>query len=69
MAPAYSDNKLRQKVFCQAARDFKELFKFHARFVEKEDIERAYDYWQQWQPQTNLRLEIEQANKQLSLSF
>lgn len=23
--------------------------------LKKKDIERAYDYWQQWQPQTNLR--------------
>lgn len=67
-APAYSDIKLRQKVFCQAARDFKELFKIpRYDLLKKKDIERAYDYWQQWQPQTNLRLEIEQANKQLSL--
>lgn len=69
-APAYSDNKLRQKVFCQAAKDFKELFKIpRYDLLKKKDIERAYDYWQQWQPQTNLRLEIEQADKQLSLSF
>ncbi|MGT2852837.1 ORF6C domain-containing protein [Streptococcus pasteurianus] len=69
-APAYSDSKLRQKVFCQAARDFKELFKIpRYDLLKKKDIERAYDYWRQWQPQTNLRLEIEQANKQLSLSF
>ncbi|MCF1634332.1 ORF6C domain-containing protein [Streptococcus gallolyticus] len=69
-SPAYSDSKLRQKVFCQAARDFKELFKIpRYDLLKKKDIERAYDYWQQWQPQTNLRLEIEQANKQLSLSF
>lgn len=69
-APAYSDSKLRQKVFCQAARDFKELFKIpRYDLLKKKDIERAYDYWQQWQPQTNLRLEIELANKQLSLSF
>lgn len=67
-APAYSDSKLRQKVFCQAAKDFKELFKIpRYDLLKKKDIERAYDYWQQWQPQTNLRLEIEQANKQLSL--
>lgn len=69
-APAYSDSKLRQKVFCQAAKDFKELFKIpRYDLLKKKDIERAYNYWQQWQPQTNLRLEIEQANKQLSLSF
>lgn len=69
-APAYSDSKLRQKVFCQAAKDFKELFKIpRYDLLKKKDIERAYDYWQQWQPQTNLRLEIEQANKQLSLSL
>lgn len=69
-APAYSDSKLRQKVFCQAAKDFKELFKIpRYDLLKKKDIKRAYDYWQQWQPQTNLRLEIEQANKQLSLSF
>ena len=69
-APAYSDSKLRQKVFCQAAKDFKELFKIpRYDLLKKKDIERAYDYWQQWQPQTNLRLEIEQANKQLSLSI
>lgn len=69
-APAYSDSKLRQKVFCQAAKDFKELFKIpRYDLLKKKDIERAYGYWQQWQPQTNLRLEIEQANKQLSLSF
>lgn len=67
-APAYSNIKLRQKVFCQAARDFKELFKIpRYDLLKKKDIERAYDYWRQWQPQTNLRLEIEQANKQLSL--
>lgn len=69
-APAYIDSKLRQKVFCQAAKDFKELFKIpRYDLLKKKDIKRAYDYWQQWQPQTNLRLEIEQANKQLSLSF
>lgn len=69
-APAYIDSKLRQKVFCQAAKDFKELFKIpRYDLLKKKDIERAYDYWQQWQPQTNLRLEIEQANKQLSLSL
>lgn len=69
-APAYSDSKLRQKVFCQAAKDFKELFKIpRYDLLKKKDIDRAYDYWKQWQPQTNLRLEIEQANKQLSLSF
>ncbi|WP_205402170.1 ORF6C domain-containing protein [Streptococcus lutetiensis] len=67
-APAYSDSKLRQKVFCQAAKDFKELFKIpRYDLLKKKDIDRAYDYWKQWQPQTNLRLEIEQANKQLSL--
>lgn len=69
-APAYIDSKLRQKVFCQAAKDFKELFKIpRYDLLKKKDIKRAYDYWQQWQPQTNLRLEIEQANKQLSLSL
>lgn len=48
-APAYSDSKLRQKVFCQAARDFKELFKIpRYDLLKKKDIERAYDYWQQW---------------------
>lgn len=68
-APAYSDSKLRQKVFWQAAKDFKELFKIpRYDLLKKKDIDRAYDYWKQWQPQTNLRLEIEQANKQLSLS-
>lgn len=68
-APAYSDSKLRQKVFCQAAKDFKELFKIpRYDLLKKKDIERAYDYWKQWQPQTNLRLEIEQVNKQVLLS-
>ena len=68
-APAYADSKLRQKVFWQAAKDFKELFKIpRYDLLKKKDIDRAYDYWKQWQPQTNLRLEIEQANKQLSLS-
>lgn len=44
-APAYSDSKLRQKVFCQAARDFKELFKIpRYDLLKKKDIERAYDY-------------------------
>lgn len=47
-APAYSDSKLRQKVFCQAAKDFKELFKIpRYDLLKKKDIERAYDYWQQ----------------------
>lgn len=68
-APAYSDSKLRQKVFCQAAKDFKELFKIpRYDLLKKKDIDRAYDYWKQWQPQTNLRLEIEQVNKQVVLS-
>lgn len=45
-APAYSDSKLRQKVFCQAAKDFKELFKIpRYDLLKKKDIERAYDYW------------------------
>lgn len=68
-APAYSDSKLRQKVFWQAAKDFKELFKIpRYDLLKKKDIDRAYDYWKQWQPQTNLRLEIEQVNKQVVLS-
>lgn len=64
-APAYQDAILRQKVFRQAMREFKELFKVpRYDLLKKKDIERAYEYWKQWQPPTNLRIEIENANRQ-----
>lgn len=69
-APAYQDASLRQKVFRQAMREFKELFKVpRYDLLKKKDIERAYEYWKQWQPPTNLRIEIENANKQTKLDL
>lgn len=69
-APAYQDATLRQKVFRQAMREFKELFKVpRYDLLKKKDIERAYDYWKQWQPPTNLKIEIDNANNQTRLDL
>lgn len=69
-APAYQDASIRQRVFRQAMREFKELFKVpRYDLLKKKDVERAYDYWKQWQPPTNLRIEIENANKQTKLDL
>lgn len=69
-APAYQDDKLRRKVFSQAMREFKDLFKVpRYDLLKKKDIERAYEYWRKWQPSTNLRIEIENANNQTTLEL
>lgn len=69
-APAYQDDKLRRKVFSQAMREFKDLFKVpRYDLLKKKDVERAYDYWRKWQPSTNLRIEIENANNQTTLEL
>ncbi|MBF7094277.1 ORF6C domain-containing protein [Streptococcus sp. HF-1907] len=69
-SPAYNTSKLRQKVFRQAMREFKELFKVpRYDLLKKKDIDRAYSYWRQWQPPTNLRIEIENQNNQTTLEI
>ena len=69
-APAYQDDKLRRKVFSQAMREFKDLFKVpRYDLLKKKDVERAYEYWRKWQPSTNLRIEIENANNQTTLEL
>ncbi|WP_241154532.1 ORF6C domain-containing protein [Streptococcus hyointestinalis] len=69
-APAYQDDKLRRKVFSQAMREFKDLFKVpRYDLLKKKDVERAYEYWGKWQPSTNLRIEIENANNQTTLEL
>ncbi|KXT73326.1 Phage antirepressor protein [Streptococcus sp. DD10] len=69
-SPAYRNRKLRNQVFSQAARDFKDMFKVpRYDMLPKKFIDKAQAYWQQWQPSTNLRLEIEQCNRQMSFEL
>lgn len=69
-SPAYKNRKLRSKVFNQASSDFKDQFKVpRYDMVKKRDIEQAQAYWKQWQPPTNLKIEIDNMNKQTTLEL
>lgn len=69
-SPAYADKSLSQKVFRQAMTDFKERFQV-SRYdlLPKKAIEEAYNYWRNWTPPTNLKLEIQSVNDQMRFDF
>lgn len=65
---AYKDRKFAQSVFSQAAKDFKEYFRIpRYDLLKRKDEERAFDYWDSWQPSANTKLEIKARNGQMSL--
>lgn len=69
-SPAYADKTLVKRVFRQAMTDFKEQFRV-SRYdlLPKKAIEAAYDYWRNWEPPTNLKMEIQSVNSQMQLDF
>lgn len=69
-SPAYMDKSLAKRVFQQAMNDFKEHFRV-ARYdlLPKKAIEAAYAYWKNWEPSTNLKMEIQACNSQMSFDF
>lgn len=69
-SPAYADKSLVQRVFRQAMTDFKENFRV-SRYdlLPKKAIEQAYHYWKNWEPPTNLKLEIQNLNNQMRFDF
>ncbi|WP_099776228.1 ORF6C domain-containing protein [Streptococcus suis] len=69
-SPAYMDKSLAKRVFQQAMNDFKEHFRV-SRYdlLPKKAIEAAYVYWKNWEPSTNLKMEIQACNNQMSFDF
>ncbi|HEM3490422.1 TPA: ORF6C domain-containing protein [Streptococcus suis] len=69
-SPAYMDKSLAKRVFQQAMNDFKEHFRV-SRYdlLPKKAIEAAYAYWKNWEPSTNLKMEIHACNNQMSFDF
>ncbi|HEL1675812.1 TPA: ORF6C domain-containing protein [Streptococcus suis] len=69
-SPAYMDKSLAKRVFQQAMNDFKEHFRV-SRYdlLPKKAIEAAYAYWKNWEPSTNLKMEIQACNSQMSFDF
>lgn len=65
---AYRDRHFAQSVFSQAAKDFKDYFRIpRYDLLKRKDEERAFDYWNNWQPSANTKLEIKARNAQMSL--
>lgn len=60
--------KISQKVFSEAGRDFKTLFNIpRYDLLPKKYEAAAFDYWDDWVPSTNSRMEINALNNQLEL--
>lgn len=54
--------------FLQAAKDFKDYFRIpRYDLLKRKDEERAFDYWNNWEPSANTKLEIKNRNGQMSL--
>lgn len=65
---AYRDRHFAQSVFSQAAKDFKDYFRIpRYDLLKRKDEERAFDYWNSWEPSANIKLEIKNRNGQMSL--
>lgn len=65
---AYRDRHFAQSVFSQAAKDFKDYFRIpRYDLLKRKDEERAFDYWNSWEPSVNTKLEIKARNGQMSL--
>lgn len=65
---AYRDRHFAQSVFSQAAKDFKDYFRIpRYDLLKRKDEERAFDYWNSWEPSANIKLEIKARNGQMSL--
>lgn len=65
---AYRDRHFAQSVFSQAAKDFKDYFRIpRYDLLKRKDEERAFDYWNNWEPSANTKLEIKARNGQMSL--
>ena len=65
---AYRDRHFAQSVFFQAAKDFKDYFRIpRYDLLKRKDEERAFDYWNNWEPSANTKLEIKNRNGQMSL--
>ena len=65
---AYRDRHFAQSVFSQAAKDFKDYFRIpRYDLLKRKDEEKAFDYWDSWEPSANTKLEIKARNGQMSL--
>ena len=65
---AYRDRHFAQSVFSQAAKDFKDYFRIpRYDLLKRKDEEKAFDYWNSWEPSANTKLEIKARNGQMSL--
>lgn len=64
-SPAYKNRSFAGKVFRQAAKDFKEHFRIpRYDMLQVKDEQAAFDYWDMWEPSTNIKMEIQQENGQ-----
>ncbi|MGT2812926.1 ORF6C domain-containing protein [Streptococcus minor] len=62
---AYKNRSFAGKVFRQAAKDFKEHFRIpRYDMLQVKDEQAAFDYWDMWEPSTNIKMEIQQENGQ-----
>lgn len=67
-SPAYRDSRFARSVFAQAAKDFKDRFRIpRYDLLKRKDELNAYEYWRNWEPSTNTKLDIKARNKQLEL--
>jgi len=59
---AYKDRSFAGKVFRQAAKDFKEFFRIpRYDLLKKKDEEKAFTYWESWEPSHNTKMEIKKS--------
>lgn len=67
-SPAYRDSRFARSVFAQAARDFKDHFRIpRYDLLKRKDELNAYEYWRNWEPNTNTKFDIKARNKQLEI--
>lgn len=60
--------QISREVFAEAGRDFKEMFNIpRYDLLRRKDEETALMYWENWEPSTNTKMQINQLNTQLKL--
>lgn len=67
--PAYKDNSLRNKVFSQVWKDYKEYFRVNSyKNTARVDFQKAKEYLSSWKAQGKLLREIEDSNNQIQIN-
>lgn len=67
---AYKNRSFANSVFRQAAEDFKEHFGIpRYDLLKRKDEKAGFDYWNVWEPSTNVKMQIQQMNNQTTLDL